>query len=217
MTICRRQSQLSKPKSLLTLLHYSVGIRKAEQQYVKWERKATVKYSRARVYLCPTSTSNHLRWYIKAKQIKTQMKTERTARSRIFLGIKMLRSQQSRSAFGFRSCKLAEVRTPMICGNETLSVVDCNAISQNFWIYHGVNEGSQDPVELRGTVCTISGELLLIFAEPPTNFSERIIAFSKRRRIYPVPIPEQLQSVLAGKALEDLSNFSWRRVSCLLF
>lgn len=91
----------------------------------------------------------------------------------------MLNPPQSWSVCGFCSCKLAEARIPMICDNETLSVVDCNAISQNFWIYHGASEGSQDPVEFRGAVGMISAEPLLIFAEPPTNFCERIIAFSK--------------------------------------
>lgn len=60
----------------------------------------------------------------------------------------MLRPQQAWCLFGLCSCKSAEVHIPMICDNETLSVVDCNAISQNYWIYHGTSEGSQDPVEL---------------------------------------------------------------------
>lgn len=140
-------------------------------------------------------------------------KTERTARSRVFLGVKMLNSQQTQPVFGFCSCKLAEVHIPMICDNETLSVVDCNAISQNYWIYHRVSKGSQDPVEFWGTVCMISAEVLLIFAEPSTNFSEWIMAFSKWWHFYPIPIVAQLQSILARKALEDLSKFSWHRAA----
>lgn len=74
--------------------------------------------------------------------------------------------------FVFCSYKLAEVPLSMICDNETLSVADCNAIRQNYWIYHGVSKGSQDPVEFWGTVCMISGKLLLFFAVPSIYFNE---------------------------------------------
>lgn len=90
--------------------------------------------------------SNHLETRHKSK-VNIEMKNQRRARSRIFLGVQMLNAQEDWSLFGFRSCKLAEVNIPMICDNETLSVVDCNAISQNYWIYHGASKSSQDPVE----------------------------------------------------------------------
>lgn len=63
----------------------------------------------------------------------------------------------------------------MLWDNETLSVADCNGISQNYLIYHRVSSGSQDPVVFSGTVCMLSKELLLILAEPSKNFSELIL------------------------------------------
>lgn len=90
--------------------------------------------------------SNHLETRHKSK-VNIEMKNQRRARSRIFLGVQTLNAQEDWSVFGFRSCELAEVNIPMICDNETLSVVDCNAISQNYWIYHGASKSSQDPVE----------------------------------------------------------------------
>lgn len=137
-----------------------------------------------------------------------KMRTERTARSRE-LRWSVHNKPSLCLALQLQAC---EVPRPMICDNETLSVVDCNAISQNYWIYHGASKGSQDPVEFWGTVHMISGELLLISAEPSTNFSEWITAFLKSRHIYPIPILEKLQSILARKVLKGFSN-----MSCLLF
>lgn len=95
---------------------------------------------------------------------------------------------------------------PVLWDNETLSAADCNDISQSYLTYHTVSSGSQDPVVFSGTVCMLSKELLLILAEPSTNFSELIL---KWWHIY--PIPTQLQSILGRKDFKDFQPSPWHK------
>lgn len=57
--------------------------------------------------------------------------------------------------------------------------------------------------------CIISGAVLLISAEPSTNFRKQIIAFLKWWHVYSMSVLD-LQGLTVTEMLKDLPNLTWR-------